>query len=136
MCNFTVTIEATLSDIKVGTRKITISGDHGYSDPEEWVHPTARRVAEHFRQHAIQLGSSVAGLTRSNILDAINSPSGKDDSRSYMTRTEYGRAIEYHRHGEFRDYHTTLPTIGCYMYNARFYILLSVSETHQGFWPE
>jgi hypothetical protein len=100
MCDFTVTIEATLSDISEDRRRITISGDHGYSDPADWKSATTQRPAEHFKQNTVRLGSVLAGLSRSNVLDALNSPSGKVDSRSCMTRNEYGRSIEYHKHGE------------------------------------
>lgn len=99
MCSFSVTLEATLIDIQKGIRQITISGNHGYENPADWKSPDRRRRAEHFRQSAIKIGATLSGPSRSNLLDCINSPSGKD-SRSYMTRTQFGRSVEYHKHGE------------------------------------
>lgn len=97
MCNFTVTLIATLHDIKEGRRRIYIEGNHGYPKTSDWLPPTILRPTVHIREHAVKTGISIKGPSASNILcTMVNSPSG-ESSRSYLSRSVYCKHVENYR---------------------------------------
>jgi hypothetical protein len=102
MCNFTVSITATLLDIRDGRRRIFVQGDHGYPRSQDWIPPTMHRPTVRIRENAVKTGVSIKGPSASNILSQlVNSPSGKL-SRSYIPRSVFYKSVENHRRGKFQ----------------------------------
>jgi hypothetical protein len=102
MCDFTVTITATLSDIVAGRRQINITGNHGYPNRAEWVPPnrTALRAPAHLRERALKVATTIKGPSASTTLYFINSPSGSK-SRSYLSTNTYYKGHENYRRGTY-----------------------------------
>jgi hypothetical protein len=99
MCNFTVTITATLTDIQAGKRRIKVAGNHGYTNIQDWVPPSRKRPPAHFRERAIKTAMTVRGPSASNLLNFINSPSASK-SRSFLPNDTYYKMVENYRRGK------------------------------------
>lgn len=98
MCDFTVTISATLRDIKAGKRRIHIDGNHGYTSIDDWIPPTRLRETVHLREKAVKAGTTLSGPSASDTLSFINSPSGAA-SRSFMPSFVYYKMVENYKRG-------------------------------------
>lgn len=97
MCDFTVSVTATLRDIEEGRRRIYVEGNHGYTRIEDWIPPAIRRPTIHVKERALTSGT-LKGPSASTTLSFLNSPSGSA-SRSFLSNGIYYKLLENYRRG-------------------------------------